>query len=503
MASSHLFFIFSLSCQSANAIDRETGLALLGMLASSHISFFASSSNAPSIAAIFCQCLGDISNDGRVMLAAIRALSYLITALPQESNFDYFQSVIGPMMGGLVAAVDRVTAEELPEAATIAYTECLIDMAEDCSGFFCPQFDQVFQVIIDIIERPTLQSSVRRMLIEFLVCICTSQYKKMRKVKGPGGERGYFALKFFPLCSRLMWGVKDHPDWALADNTEEEEDADDEEMMDSDMGETALDRVTQALGLRSTFSIISSQLSGLLGSSIWQHQRAGLRIMGNYMEVSARITDKNQLVQHRNDVCNTLSSFTRSNHPQVRAAAYYAICQLFVMHGRELPSNLCEQMLTLILGGIPASSNPSPRIRRNAVLCLMNLIDSSAANLLETWSSRILTGVMCALMEGPVMVQECCVSCIVSFAESVKGEQLSSNYENIMPILQQLLNYAKVQGLESLWGQTMECCAIVGEASGKEKFQHHAFEMMQSLQSGLEEESEARKYFLKAWVRVA
>ena len=133
----------------------------------------------------------------------------------------------------------------------------------------------------------------------------------------------------------------------------------------------------------------------------------------------------------------------------------------------------------------------------------MNLVDSSATSLVEGWAPRILTAVMGALVEGPVMVQECCVSCIVSFAESVKGEQLSSYYDIIMPILQQLLHHAHVTGLESLWGQTMECCAIVGEASGKEKFAVHAFEMMRSLENELGEESEARKYFLKAWVRIA
>lgn len=475
------------------------------MLAGSHGSFFASPNNAPSLSIIFCQGLGDVSNDGRVMLATVRAFCSLLAALPQESDFDNFQTVIGPLMNGLLLAVDRVTTAELPEAATIAYAESLIDLAEECPAYFSQQLDQVFQSIIGVIERPTLQSSVRRMLVEFLVCICTSSHKKVRKMKGPNGEKSYFALKFFPICARLMWSVHDHANWATAENTEEEEDDEDgyEEMQDSDMGETALDRVTQSLGLRYTFTIISSQLSSLLASSVWQHQRAGLRIMGNYLEVSARITDKHQLVQHRNDVCNTLTNFTRSTHAQVRAAAYYAICQLFVMQGRELPSSISEKLLDVILSGIPISVNPSPRIRRNAVLCLMNLIDTSPTSLLELWGTKILNSVMSALIEGPVTVQECCVSCIVSFAESVKGDQLSSYYDNIMPILQQLLHHAQASNLESLWGQTMECCAIVGEASGKEKFKNHAFEMMRTLESDSGEESEARKYFLKAWVRIA
>ena len=473
------------------------------MLAGSHASLFASPSSSQSLSNVFSQCLADVSNEGRVMLAAIRAFASLLMSLPQESDFDSFQSVLGQIMSTLATACNLVAAGELSEAAAIAYAESLIDMSEECSSFFCLQLDQMFQAIVDLIERPTLHSSVRRMLVEFIVCICTASYKKIRKMRGPSGEKGYFALKFFPICCRLMWGVKDSPSWVTATNTEDEEDLDDEEMQDSDMGETALDRVTQVLGQRSTFSVISAQLSALLGSGTWQHQRAGLRIMGNYLEVSSRITDRNQIIQHRIDVTNTLTTFSRSAHPQVRAAAFYAICQLFVMQGSDLTAVLSTQLFEVILMGIPAANNPAPRIRRNAVLCLMNLIDSSATGLLETWAPRILTSVMGALMEGPVMVQECCVSCIVSFAESVKGEQLSSYYDSIMPILQQLLQHARQTGLESLWGKTMECCAIVGEASGKEKFGKHAFEMMQALESELGEESEARKYFLKAWVRIA
>jgi hypothetical protein len=432
----------------------------------------------------------------------MRAFSSLVTALPQESDFDSFQEIIPVMMKGLLKSVELGS---VAEAIPLAYAESMIDMSDDCSAYFCLNLPLVFQTIIELIELSTLQSAVRRMLVEFLVGISTAQYKKLRKLKGPNSEKGYFASRFFPICARLMWDVQEVPGWGEAQNTEEEEE-EGEEMQNSDMGETALDRVTQALGLRSTFAVISSQLSGLLGSSVWQHQRAGLRIMGNYLEVSARISDKNQLIQHRSDIANTLTNFTRSPHIQVRAAAYYAICQLFVMQGRDLSAAVTEQLLGVLLSGITMTENPAPRIRRNAVLSLLNLIDVSATSLLESWGDRILNGVIGALLEGPLMVQECCVSCIVSFAESVKGEQLASYYDSIMPILKQLLGHAQAQEHDSLWGQTIECCAIVGEASGKVKFHQDALDMMQSLsalQETMDEESEAKKYLLKAWVRIA
>jgi hypothetical protein len=77
----------------------------------------------------------------------------------------------------------------------------------------------------------------------------------------------------------------------------------------------------------------------------------------------------------------------------------------------------------------------------------------------------------------------------------------------MMPILKQLLTHARSAGLESLWGRTLECCAVVGEASGKEKFLPDAMDMMRSMeamqQSVIGEDAEAQKYLLRAWVGIA
>jgi hypothetical protein len=81
-----------------------------------------------------------------------------------------------------------------------------------------------------------------------------------------------------------------------------------------------------------------------------------------------------------------------------------------------------------------------------------------------------------------------------------------THYSTIMPILKQLLLHAQSRGLESLWAQTLECCAIVGESSGKELFYQDAMEMMSSLtamQNNFESSSEPEIFLMKAWVRIA
>jgi hypothetical protein len=110
----------------------------------------------------------------------MRAFSSLVTALPQESDFDSFQEIIPVMMKGLLKSVELGS---VAEAIPLAYAESMIDMSDDCSAYFCLNLPLVFQTIIELIELSTLQSAVRRMLVEFLVGISTAQYKKLRKLK--------------------------------------------------------------------------------------------------------------------------------------------------------------------------------------------------------------------------------------------------------------------------------------------------------------------------------
>ena len=61
--------------------------------------------------------------------------------------------------------------------------------------------------------------------------------------------------------------------------------------------------------------------------------------------------------------------------------------------------------------------------------------------------------------------------------------------------------------LVELYGKTLECLSIVGEASGKSKFYHDALHVMDAMlrtyKAGNNMLSLERRYMLKAWVRIA
>ncbi len=249
------------------------------------------------------------------------------------------------------------------------------------------------------------------------------------------------------------------------------------------------------------------------------------------------MTEKKLLANHRKEVLAVVLQFSRNENFRVRAAAYFALNQFLIMHGSSILTNSYsnlqskEQQQTLInvvlpnvLEAMSAKASPPPRVRKFVMACLINLIGScisssaleynanevkSNSNIggnVSNITGNILNAIVSALQEGPTMVQEYCVSAIVSLAETLRGNQFAQYYDALMPVLKQLLHFTHQQGLESFWGSVIECIAIVGESSGKGRFHNDAVEMMNhlvALSMQVDEDSEIRRYILKAWVRIA
>ena len=485
-----------------DSLQKETGLALMNLLSEQVASLLCNGDSIETMLPIFEQCLVDNSNEGRIMLSAVKALAAILSCVAQPSDIDRFQVLLGPLLAGL----QMLLQWEDGEAAALSYAETMIEIAEDCVPFYENQLDVLFGSIYACVTADSgVSTPLRHMFMELLVTLCSETTKKVRKLRGPGGEKGYFIQMLVPVCVSMMVSIPEDPHWSQSE-TAEENDA--EDVMDCDVGETSLDRMCRDLGLTATWAVVSAQFTDLLQSDVWQHCHAGLRCLGNYMEVSKNITNKKQLRQHVMDMALLILPFMKHSHDRVRAASYYAFGQFITMHGRGqgLDASQVDQTIPLLIEGLPTSVNLSPRVRRNALIALSNTVDICPSSVVQKHAGTILEAVAFALSEGPVIVQEMCVAVIIGLAETSEGAVLCDYYDSIIPVLKQLLAHSMANGLESLWGQGMECCAMVGEASGKEKFYPDALEMMNSLVamgSELEEGSEARTYLMKAWVRIA
>jgi hypothetical protein len=556
------------------------------------------------------------SHPGKLMICAIRSLESLLSELGSESSKELFSDLVAPLIGSLTSLLpftiiqngqnDQITANPAyNEADLLHYIESLISIAEDSVALFYSHLNQVFHSLMNLIEIFSSQrqllthrssselefKTIHHNLIEFVVTLATSAPKKMRKLRHPVTKaRGYFATRFLSYCCVMMCDeVRDDPHWLTSTHLETDNDGDGEDVheLSSEVAETSIDRVTQSLGWKATYAVMSSQIANLIHHSValipnessqiscashqlslkndWKSIYCGLILLGNYMEVTATITDPKQLDQHQNQVISLLTecgpqrhvyeehvSYDFYQHVRVLNACYYAMTHLFQMHGHSLSRFQAEKCFHLMMPCIslaatqshpiieevnqqpPLASNRlpvycrSPRFQRQLLLCLLKFIEkvSEASNLITGHLEIILTTVFSILQDrsGVLIVQEMCVGIVTSLIEYHTSHRLVAMYGQIMPILKEFLSTIPVHSHLStskyssfghsnaitLWGQTLECCARLGEATAVNIFYADAKMMVGLLTENPMfnianeiEDGELLKYLLKTWVRIA
>lgn len=553
-------------CKSPQSSDREVGLSLIGLLADSQIA------NNESILTAIHEILninfndygsGQFNDNGKGVMLTLKTLNYTIQSLRAPSQLDVLKPLVTIIFQSFGVLIQQFMTKQQQQqnaanntnnantsinhsirnqndqnnehsASQLDRTLCLfaehlVDIADHSPNFFSNHVESFLSPILDCIEvdgtnnqtnpanansnniinQQQVSNHLKFLLIEFLVTLSNGITKRLKKVKGPNGEKDYFAMRFFPICLRMMSILPNEPNWETADTVEETH----YDSAPCDVGESALRRATAALGVRNTYTIISSLLGSYLADTgNWQRQYAGLQCIAGYLEVSNNIQNQEQLTLHRKEVMGTLLHFMQHQHPRVKHAALYATSQFLLFHGNGLETEQSLQLMNAINHNIPIATNPSPRVRRNAVIALIQWIDVTPTSFLlneqTQYSTKVLEIICQALREGPTIVQESCVSAIISIAETSKGvaDTWLLHYPNIMPILKELLAYSHRRGLESLWSQALECVTVVGESAGKFLFYQDALELMELLthvQNQLEPHSSLEAVLIKAWVRIA
>ena len=322
--------------------------------------------------------------------------------------------------------------------------------------------------------------------------------------------------------------------WETATSTEEDDDYDNDEAGSlAVVGGDALSRLCVALGIRSCYKVISTEISPYLSSSDWKYQLAGLRCIASFLEISAGISDTKLLDLHRKEVVETLKFFVTYSNPRVRAAAFNAVSQFFIFHRNNLDASLhIDPLLQISAEGSTLTGNSSPRVRRHALMALTNIIDSSSYEYLELCAVKVLHLLAQCIGEGPQLVQEVSLAAITSMVDSLRGSSMCGMfYSEIVPLLKQVLNNQRGPGGQlpltesgingSFWLKVLECCAVIGDAAGRDHFVVDCADIMrllidfqqsvreqavyksQQIGGGLEEEEEDCIAVLKIWVQIA
>lgn len=243
--------------QSPNRYIKEVGLSLLGMLPNEVMAVLFDGQNFSAIIGIYQSCLADDSDNGRLMLQALRSINCVFASLSNESFLDNFHSLTPAIFGGLELAIVGVANGKIQSpldyptfgstSLDLAYVQLIVELAESSSYFFARQLSQVFDPYIHFLELPALKAEVKSLLVEFLVTLCESSPKLIRKLKSPGpaGKKGYFVEKFLPVTVAMCLAIKDmtFEAWTAVDDDDRDSDEiDDEQYSSWEVAENALYR---------------------------------------------------------------------------------------------------------------------------------------------------------------------------------------------------------------------------------------------------------------------
>jgi hypothetical protein len=257
-----------------------------------------SDQNFSCVCDILQSCLREESNDGRLMLQAMRTLNCIFASVRSDSELDSFQSLIVPIFQGLEASIDSITAgrirpaSDYPTFGTIAldeaYAQILVELAGFNSSFFATRLHLYFEPYITLLSNPNLRKEVRGYMLEFLVTLCENSPKVVRKFKNSSGVKGYFIERVLPICINmfLTCSEKSFETWASDDGDEDDEEGD-----ESFIAGNAIFRISTSLGWLSTCHTLPTHTSALLqDQTSWAKSFVGLQILSGYFDVSSTIS---------------------------------------------------------------------------------------------------------------------------------------------------------------------------------------------------------------------
>jgi len=184
-------------CSSEDPTCREIGLFILKPIVRKvNQSIFDQSSDINMTALLnICQtCLLDNSNNGKVAISALSAVASIISVFETDGS-EKFNAVVITMFRAfnnlfLIYLHDN---QAISEAKLCLFLEILIEIAEDKPMLFVSQLNALFEPIVALLNKTdndaeNAPQSVKLLLLEFLVELCESSPKVVRKIKGNRGE---------------------------------------------------------------------------------------------------------------------------------------------------------------------------------------------------------------------------------------------------------------------------------------------------------------------------
>lgn len=388
--------------------------------------------------------------------------------------------------GALMQVMQQMAAakeEELLQEAIQAF----IDVASVEPEFFKGQLTQSLEpatFMSSVAKVRDGDSGLRNMALEWMVTYIEKRAKWVAK------SLPALAALALEVCMELMFEVEPNSDaWVL--RMDDEEGEEDDELLK--MGQEAIDRVASALPIEAVCPPLFALVGRFATQEQWQSRHAALAAVkqtAEYIEEKA----------HVDEMAKLLLQHLEHAHPRVRYTALHAIGQVA---NDQAPHFQESWHATVIPVLIKMMDDPVDRVAAMAMSAFTSFGEPLDGALMATYAEGLMNKLVGKLQSSQHRgVREESITCIAVIA-GVIGEEFKRYYDQIMPILKQLVMHATGEKENRLRGKAFECLSLLGIAVGKEKFLPDASEALsEMMNSSLDSDDVQREYIKEASERI-
>lgn len=372
------------------------------------------------------------------------------------------------------------------EESLVEGLEVLIELAEFLPKVFKPVLPALLNFAVSIMSNKTdLEDRTRQSALELLVCLAESAPGMCKKTPG-------FTDKVVPVALEMMTEIEDDRDWYNVDEL-----GDEDSQENYTVGETAMDRLSRALGGKAMAAVCFTIITQLLGSHEWNQRHAGLMAISAIGEGCYAVME-NQLAT----VVQMILPFLQDQNGRVRWAACNAVGQLSTDFAPQVQQVYHQQILSAL---VPCLDALQQRVQAHAAAALVNFCEVADKAVLDPYLDGIFERLVSLLNSSKRYVQEQVIMTIATVADSAQ-DRFVKYYSQMMPILIRILKEANAKEYRMLKGKAMECVSFIAIAVGKGIFSKDAQEVINILvecQASVTESDDPQvPYLLSAWARI-
>ncbi|XP_011405014.2 PREDICTED: importin-5 [Amphimedon queenslandica] len=432
----------------------------------------------------------------QAMISSHQALAE--EAVTATSSFIISLEVPGvrQRMNDLLPHMISVLEQNIQSQSDDTVLKSFIDLAEHRPKFLRPELVKLLELMAKLMQAE-VEDNWKQLSLEFVVTFAENGAAMLRKLDK-------FHSLIIELCLNFMVQIEDDDDW----NTADELANDDDSSSMTVSGETALDRLANALGGKAVLPHIISIIPKMLTSADWKHRYGALMAVSAIAEGCEK-----QMTPILNDVITCVLPYCQDSHPRVRYAACNALGQMSSDFSPTIQEKFHDKIIPSLLPILDDFKNP--RVLTHAGAALVNFCELCPKSVLSNYLSAIIPkleasfkfGLSELVDKGRKIIIEQMVTTLATVADAAE-ELFAPYYPLFMPNLKHLMSNAVNKEHRLLRGKTIECISFIGLAVGKEMFMQDAHEILdclfkvQSEQNTWEPDDPQASYMISAWARI-